>query len=58
LVLGNDKTGATVFGGIQSDKIYLNDATLWSGGPIDLNADPDVSSSIPLVRVISYFKAF
>ena len=30
LVLGNGKTGATVFGGVQYDQIYLNDATLWS----------------------------
>lgn len=28
LVLGNGKLGATVFGGVESDKIYLNDATL------------------------------
>ncbi len=34
LVLGNGKTGASVFGGVSSDKIYLNDATLWSGGPV------------------------
>jgi alpha-L-fucosidase 2 len=49
-VLGNGKTGATVFGGVQSDQIYLNDATLWSGGPVDPNANPDVSSLIPQVR--------
>ena len=34
LVLGNGKQGATVFGGTVSDKIYLNDLTLWSGEPI------------------------
>lgn len=28
LVLGNGKVGASVFGGVESDKIYLNDATL------------------------------
>ena len=50
LVLGNGKIGATVFGGVQSDKIYLNDATLWSGEPIDSNANPNVSSIVPLVR--------
>ncbi|HEY6913513.1 MAG TPA: glycoside hydrolase N-terminal domain-containing protein, partial [Paludibacter sp.] len=37
LVLGNGKTGATVFGGATSDKIYLNDATLWTGGPVNAN---------------------
>ncbi|MFZ9146885.1 MAG: glycoside hydrolase N-terminal domain-containing protein, partial [Sediminibacterium sp.] len=33
LVLGNGMQGATVFGGIGTDKIYLNDLTLWSGEP-------------------------
>jgi len=31
LVLGNGKMGASVFGGVKSDQIYLNDATLWTG---------------------------
>ena len=35
LVLGNGKMGASVFGGVESDQIYLNDATLWSGEPVD-----------------------
>ena len=29
LVLGNGKMGATVYGGDQSEKIHLNDITLW-----------------------------
>ena len=41
LVLGNGKMGATVFGGVQSDKIYLNDATLWTGEPVNANMCPD-----------------
>ncbi|GAA4302562.1 glycoside hydrolase family 95 protein [Aestuariibaculum suncheonense] len=35
LVLGNGKMGASIFGGVNSEKIYLNDATLWSGEPIN-----------------------
>jgi alpha-L-fucosidase 2 len=50
LVLGNGKTGATVFGGVAADQIYLNDATLWSGEPVDANAFPDVSKHIPEIR--------
>ncbi len=50
LVLGNGKMGASVFGGITSDKIYLNDATLWSGGPADPNMNPDAHKYIPLIR--------
>ncbi len=50
LVLGNGKTGATVFGGFRSDRIFLNDATLWSGGPVDTTASPDVSHLVQQVR--------
>ena len=50
LVLGNGKVGASVFGGIKSDKIYLNDATLWAGEPVNPNMNPDAHQSIPKVR--------
>jgi alpha-L-fucosidase 2 len=50
LVLGNGKMGASVFGGIESDKIYLNDATLWSGEPVDPNMNPEAYRNLPAVR--------
>ncbi len=50
LVLGNGKMGASVFGGVQSDKIFLNDATLWSGGPVDANMNPEAYKNIPAIR--------
>ena len=50
LVLGNGKMGASVFGGVESDQIYLNDATLWSGEPVDPNMNPDAYQSIPKIR--------
>ena len=50
LVLGNGKMGASVFGGIQSEKIFLNDATLWSGEPVDPNMNPDAHQHIPAIR--------
>ena len=31
LVMGNGQMGATVYGGVESEKISLNDITLWSG---------------------------
>jgi len=37
LPLGNGKTGAMVFGGIVTERIQLNDITLWSGYPEDGN---------------------
>ena len=50
LVLGNGKVGASVFGGVASDQIYLNDATLWSGGPVDANMNPEACKNIPAIR--------
>ena len=50
LVLGNGKMGATVFGGANSDKIYLNDATLWSGEPVNPKMNPEAYKNIPAVR--------
>nr|WP_294792879.1 glycoside hydrolase family 95 protein [uncultured Mucilaginibacter sp.] len=50
LVLGNGKTGATVFGGVLADQVYLNDATLWSGEPVDANINPEAYKHIPEIR--------
>ncbi len=50
LVLGNGKLGATVFGGVNSDKIYLNDATLWTGEPVNANMNPTAFQNLPAIR--------
>ena len=50
LVLGNGRAGATVFGGTESDKILLNDITLWSGEPVNANMNPNAHTYLPLVR--------
>jgi alpha-L-fucosidase 2 len=50
LVLGNGKNGATVFGGVTSDQIFLNDITLWSGEPVDPYMNPDAYKYIPEIR--------
>jgi len=49
-VLGNGMQGATVFGGISIDKIYLNDLTLWSGEPVNANMNPQAYKNLPDVR--------
>ncbi|MGE9312575.1 glycosyl hydrolase family 95 catalytic domain-containing protein [Niabella sp. CJ426] len=33
LPLGNGKTGAMIFGGVGTERLQLNDNTLWSGAP-------------------------
>lgn len=50
LVLGNGKMGASVFGGVSSDKIFLNDITLWSGEPVNANMNPEAYKNIPAIR--------
>ncbi len=35
LPLGNGRLGAMVFGGTESERIQLNEGTLWAGGPYD-----------------------
>ncbi len=50
LLLGNGMQGATVFGGISIDKIYLNDLTLWSGEPVNTNMNPQAYKYLPDVR--------
>jgi alpha-L-fucosidase 2 len=50
LVLGNGKVGASVFGGVASDQIYLNDATLWAGEPVDTQMNPRAYEHIPAIR--------
>ena len=36
-VVGNGRLGAMDFGGIQKNRIVLNESSLWSGGPYDGN---------------------
>jgi alpha-L-fucosidase 2 len=50
LALGNGKNGASVFGGVKSDQIYLNDITLWSGEPVNPYMNPDAYKYISQIR--------
>ncbi len=50
LVLGNGKAGGSLFGGIESEKIFLNDITLWTGGPVDPYMNSDAHTNIPAIR--------
>jgi alpha-L-fucosidase 2 len=50
LPLGNAKTGAMVFGGIATERIQLNDNTLWSGYPGDGGNNPNGPKILPQVR--------
>lgn len=49
LPVGNGRLGAMVFGGIQHERLQLNEDTLWSGGPRDWN-NTDALRVLPEVR--------
>jgi alpha-L-fucosidase 2 len=49
LPLGNGMTGAMVFGGIQQERLQLNNSTLWSGYPQPGN-NPEAPKYLPLLR--------
>jgi alpha-L-fucosidase 2 len=50
LPLGNGRLGAMVFGGTSEELIQLNESTLWSGGPVNNNVNPDAPKYLPAVR--------
>lgn len=49
LPLGNGKTGAMVFGGVVTERLQLNDNTLWSGYP-EAGNNPNGPKVLPQVR--------
>ncbi|MGJ1483228.1 glycoside hydrolase family 95 protein [Sphingobacterium multivorum] len=51
LPLGNGRLGAMVYGGVDKERISLNEATLWSGGPIDAaKVNPDAKRYLQPIR--------
>ncbi len=49
LPIGNGRLGAMVFGGIEQERIQLNEDTLWAGGPYS-PANPDALPALPEIR--------
>ncbi|NBD26298.1 glycoside hydrolase family 95 protein [Paenibacillus glycinis] len=49
LPVGNGRIGAMVFGGVEKERIALNEDTLWSGHPRDWN-NPRSKELLPAVR--------
>lgn len=50
LPVGNGRLGAMIFGGVDKELLQLNEATLWSGGPVKKNINPQAFSYLQLVR--------
>lgn len=53
LPVGNGDLGAMVFGGIDDERIQLNEKTLWAGSRNDF-VNPQAKSALPLVRKLLF----
>ena len=49
LPVGNGRLGAMVFGGVEQERMQLNEDSLWSGGPQDAD-NPEALKALPEVR--------
>jgi alpha-L-fucosidase 2 len=58
LPVGNGRLGAMVFGGVEKELLQLNEATLWTGGPIYKNVNPESKNYLPLVREALFNKQY
>ena len=51
LVIGNGSMGGIVYGGTDTDRISLNDITLWTGEPCNMKVySPEAHKAIPAIR--------
>ncbi|MGV3618896.1 MAG: glycoside hydrolase family 95 protein [Fimbriimonas sp.] len=48
-VLGNGRLGAMVFGGVERERVVLNESTMWSGSPQDADRE-DAHQVLPEIR--------
>jgi alpha-L-fucosidase 2 len=53
LPVGNGRIGAMVFGGVQQERLQLNEDTLWGGGPYD-PVNPEAKAALPEVRQLVF----
>ncbi|MBG9378582.1 glycoside hydrolase family 95 protein [Panacibacter sp. DH6] len=58
LPVGNGRIGAMVYGGVEKELLQLNEATLWTGGPVTPNVNPESKSYLPLVRQALFNKEY
>jgi alpha-L-fucosidase 2 len=50
LPIGNGRLGAMVFGGVQHERLQLNDITVWSGGPQSDTDRKEAYKDLPELR--------
>lgn len=53
LPVGNGRLGAMVFGGIETERIQLNEESVWTGGPVN-RINPEARASLDKVRQLLF----
>ena len=53
LPVGNGRLGAMVFGGVDRERLQLNEDSLWSGGPQDAD-NPLALDALPQIRALLF----
>ena len=53
LAVGNGRIGAMVFGGVNQERLQMNEDTLWGGGPYD-PVNPQASNALPQARQLIF----
>ncbi|WP_406457308.1 glycoside hydrolase family 95 protein [Streptomyces sp. NBC_01622] len=53
LPVGNGRLGAMVFGGVRTERLQLNEDTLWAGGPYD-PANAEALRALPRIRELVF----
>lgn len=53
LPVGNGRLGAMIFGGIESERLQLNEESVWTGQP-RWDANPDAHKNLPKVRQLLF----
>ena len=47
--IGNGRISAMIFGGVNQERLQLNEGTLWAGGPYD-PVNPEAKAALPEIR--------
>jgi alpha-L-fucosidase 2 len=50
LPLGNGRLGVMVYGGVQTERLSLNEETLWAGGPVNPHMNPKAKDYLQPIR--------
>jgi alpha-L-fucosidase 2 len=54
LPIGNGRLGAMVFGGVERERLALNESTVWSGSPSDRHDNPEAKEHLQEIRQLFF----